>query len=271
MKINAKTKISELIKHNNNVIEVIAAINPHFNKLKNPILRKVLAPRVTIEDAARIGKCKVEDFFSALGKIGFTVETQLIAEPPKEASQNEMIIEVINSGKIKVIDVRPTLDSGSDPFNHIMRAINELPDGFALEVINTFEPTPLINILNKKGYMSFIKTEGDLIKTYFTKGADDVKQVEKEDALCTNLPIEELESERTKLGTKCRVIDVRDMEMPLPMVTILSELEQLKGGEALYVHHKKVPQYLLPELKDRKFNTFIAELGEGNVKLLILK
>lgn len=271
MKINAKTKISKLIKHNNNVIDVIAAINPHFNKLKNPILRKVLAPRVTIGDAARIGKCKVEDFFSALVKIGFTVDTQLIAEPLKEARHDEMIIEVINSGKIKVIDVRPTLDSGSDPFNHIMGAINELPDGFALEVINTFEPTPIIKILNKKGYASFVKTEGDVIKTYFTKGPNNVKQVEKDDDSFRKLPIEELETERTKLGNKCKVIDVRDMEMPLPMVTILSELEQLKEGEALYVHHKKVPQYLLPELKERKFNTYISEIEEGNVKLLIIK
>lgn len=56
MKINRQTKISAIIRHNSAAIE---AINPHFNKLRNPILRKVLAPRVTVEDAALIGGCKL--------------------------------------------------------------------------------------------------------------------------------------------------------------------------------------------------------------------
>ena len=64
-------------------------------------------------------------------------------------------------------------------------------------------------------------------------------------------------------------MDVRDLEMPLPMVTILKELEELKEGNVLYVHHKKIPQYLLPELAERNFKTWIAEVDDENVKLLI--
>ena len=51
----------------------------------------------------------------------------------------------------------------------------------------------------------------------------------------------------------------------------LEELEELKENGALYVHHKKVPQYLLPELAERNFKTWIAEVDENNVKLLIHK
>lgn len=71
MKVTRRTKISEIIKHDKNAIEAIISVNSHFEKLRNPILRKVLAPRVTIEDAARIGKCKVNDLFSALSKNWF--------------------------------------------------------------------------------------------------------------------------------------------------------------------------------------------------------
>jgi hypothetical protein len=42
-------------------------------------------------------------------------------------------------------------------------------------------------------------------------------------------------------------------------------------NEALYVHHKKVPQYLLPELAERNFSTWAAEVDDQNVKLLIHK
>ena len=64
-------------------------------------------------------------------------------------------------------------------------------------------------------------------------------------------------------------VDVRDLEMPLPMVTILNELEDLPEGVALFVHHKKIPRYLLPELKNRDFKIFISETGEENVELII--
>ena len=47
------------------------------------------------------------------------------------------------------------------------------------------------------------------------------------------------------------------------------ELEELKEGDMLFVHHKKIPQYLLPELAERNFKTWIAEVDDENVKLLI--
>ncbi len=268
MKINTQTKISTIIKHNKEAIDVIAAINPHFEKLKNPILRKVLAPRVTIADAARIGKCKVDDFLNALSKIGFEIE--IITPKPKQADKgNPTIMQSISSGKIKTLDVRPVLQQGTDPFQHIMDAIKILPDGFVLEVINSFEPTPLIKILNKKGYPSTVRSQDGVVKTYFINGTEETGQDIDDGKRVFNIAIEKLEAEKARFNNKCKEIDVRDLEMPLPMVTILKELEELPEGHALYINHKKVPQYLLPELAERKLITWISEIEEGNVKLLI--
>ena len=62
MVVNRKTRISTLIAEDSKVIDTIASINKHFNKLKNPVLRRVLAPRVTIEDAAKIGGVTINVF-----------------------------------------------------------------------------------------------------------------------------------------------------------------------------------------------------------------
>lgn len=59
--------------------------------------------------------------------------------------------------------------------------------------------------------------------------------------------------------------------MPEPMVTILKEIETLKEGEALYVDHKKIPQFLLPELEQRDFNILYKEIDCNHTKLLIYK
>jgi hypothetical protein len=55
------------------------------------------------------------------------------------------------------------------------------------------------------------------------------------------------------------------------MVTILQEIGNIKDDNALFVFHKKIPQYLLPELTERGFKTSILEIAEGNVNLLIYK
>lgn len=269
MKINRSTKISEIIKNNKEAIDVIAAINPHFKKLKNPVLRKVLAPRVSIEDAARIGKCKVEDFFSALASIGFEIEYIDKESPAITSDENTEIQQAISFGKVKRLDVRPVLERGADPFKIIMDEIQSLPNGFVLEVVNSFEPTPLIKILNKKGYTSFISRNNEVISTFFLKAGELKQETKTSQSLIYYVPMVKLEQEKERFAALCKEMDVRDLEMPLPMITILNELEELQLGQALFIHHKKVPQYLLPELEERKVKTWISEIDDGNVKLLI--
>jgi len=54
MEINENTKISTIIAHNPDAIEKIVSIAKHFEKLRIPVLRKVLASRVSIKQAAKI-------------------------------------------------------------------------------------------------------------------------------------------------------------------------------------------------------------------------
>ena len=80
MQISASTKISTLIKENEGVIDVIASINKHFKKLQNPFLRKMLAPRVSIADAARVGGVPVCVMIDKLRDFGFEVEDACLCE-----------------------------------------------------------------------------------------------------------------------------------------------------------------------------------------------
>jgi hypothetical protein len=59
--------------------------------------------------------------------------------------------------------------------------------------------------------------------------------------------------------------------MPMPMMTILESMEKLQEGDALYVHHKRIPVFLLTELKERNFEYRIREINDSEVYLLIYK
>jgi uncharacterized protein (DUF2249 family) len=265
MVVNKDTKISKILDENPEAIEVIASINRNFGKLKNPFLRKMLAPRVSVDAAARVGGATVNTFLKALEKIGFEVEFD-------ENNNSENQENTINMEKTKIVDldVRPILESGVDPFNVIMDTLKTMKDDETLKIINTFEPIPLLNILKNKGYeYESERPEEGVVNTYLRKAPENA--VDEKPELPENAPELGFDDLERKFAGKMIELDVRHLEMPMPMVSILESIENLDNDHALYVHHKRLPQYLLPELKQREFDYKAREVDEENMKLIIYR
>ncbi|MEJ8800793.1 DUF2249 domain-containing protein [Pontibacter sp. H249] len=270
MEIAANTKISAILKANPASIEAIASINRHFEKLRNPLLRKILAPRVTIADAARIGGCTEEEFYKRLEPLGFTLKSTQTNAAQKQAvstAEKPAYLKQLLQESILTLDVCEDIATGNDPFLKIMNAVGQVNNTNALLLINTFEPTPLISILQKKGYTSFVEVlSPELLHTYFwlenatVKAAADTRPIKKDFDVMVN-----------DYEGRLRYLDVRHLEMPQPMIAILGELETLPAGEALHVTHRKVPQFLLPKLQERGCGIAIKEIGPHEVHLLIYK
>ncbi len=267
MKISSQTKISKIIKHNIEAIEVIASINSNFKKLRNPILRTVLAPRVTISDASRIGKCDIRLIFEGLQKIGFELETttptsiDTSCEKNKPTSQNQFL----NNRELVKFDIRPVLEKNEDPFNSIMLIVNKLNNSNALEITSPFEPIPLIRIVEKKGFETLTIEIDKLYKLYIKKDTQTPSRTQNEDTFSSS----GIQPILSKFKGKIKEIDVRNLEMPLPFVTILDELRTLNEEHALFVHHKRVPQFLLPEIGEMGFTYHVFEIDHENVELVI--
>ncbi len=270
MNFNKNTRISTLIKENKDTIDVIASVNKNFLKLKNPILRRVLAPRVSVSDAAKVGGVKIDVLIEKLEEIGFKfegVKSQKV-EPQERGIKNMQETKEIKN--LVKLDVRPSLDSGVDPFEIIMKAIKVLKEDETLQIINTFEPIPLIRKLQSKGYESWTeRPEEGVVHTFFKKNT--AKWVDNEvEEIVKKSPLN-FEEQLDFFGDNIKKIDVRQLEMPEPMVTILKEIETIKKGQALFVEHKKIPQFLLPELEQRNFNILYKEIDCNHTILLIFK
>lgn len=264
MQININTKIDTLLSHNPEALEAIVALNKNFVKLKNPVLRKILAKRVNIATAAKIGGVSVDAFFKALEPIGFQVET--VSNTKKFAMTQEQNISQEAKKNAITLDVRPILDGGVDPFETIVAQLKKMNPGQVLLIINTFKPVPLISVLGEKNYViDAVQNEDKLFYTYFQVPE---KVVEEQPA---QPQFSNFETVETMFEGKMVEIDVRELEMPEPMITILDQLGTLPEGHCLYVHHKKVPQFLLPELKKRDFIHVEKTIDEGDVKMIILQ
>lgn len=275
MIISQNTKISELIKENSKSVEAIASIAKPLEKLRNPILRKIMASRVTIAEAAKMGGAKVEDFKRVLSPLGFVFEDEDSVNEEKSEDSKPLWLTNTPKEMIGFYDVRSIIENGADPLKEILHRFKDVKPGEILCVINTFVPTPLIHLLKQeKAEDAFVETISEKeFHTYFLKKSAEVESVEikTDDKPQTGSPNNFHQILSTFAENQIRRIDVRELEMPGPMHMILAELQQLADGNALYVDHKRVPVYLLEELADKDFEVHIDQIGEGNVKMLIFK
>lgn len=265
MLITPNTKIAAILKFNPAALEAIVSLSPKFEKLRNPLLRKLMAGRASVSMASKIGGCTINDFFQKLRPLGFDADDSVpvMAEEKKQAPE---FIQSLTPDEIVVLDVRPVIASGKDPLNIILEKFKSLQPGQVLKLLNSFEPTPLMLLLQKQGFDSWAnEVDDNLVETWFYRNSIKGESVASPVAGSTMNWDETL----AKYTNRLQTIDVRGLEMPLPMMTILEALDGLPAGTALYVYHKRIPVFLLPELAQRKFEYRIKEISNGEVHLLI--
>lgn len=262
--ITANTKINAILKAHPDALEAIISISSKFNKLRNPILRKLIASRTSINEACRIAGCSPDDFFAKLAPLGFAIDK---AVEPTEQNNHAAFMQNAEPAMVEALDVRPVIESGKDPFSIITRKIKELGPGKILKLVNSFEPVPLINILSKQGFESYVEIVNEnLVNTYFHKTVNT-----KENIADAVKPSNDWDKQLLQFNNNLVTVDVRHLEMPQPMLTILDALEKLTEHKALFVYHKRIPVFLLPELQERNFDYRIKEICDGEVHLLIFK
>ncbi len=298
MIVNAETKISKILKEKPEAIDVITGINPNFKKLQNPILRRSLATRVSVKDAARIGKVEVNAFLKTLENIGFAVD---YSQKDSSADTLQVIPPDFSNKEIVTFDVRPIIAEGKDPFGYINQTAKKIKPNQILLIINDFEPLPLITYLVERNFIHWMKQDeqGNYL-TYFKlkcKKANFMQRLFGKKVPCKfhkdethpqrqrvrkregqkNMSVNPqsddgaFEKVQKEFEGKMEEIDVRDLEMPQPMQKILESIEKLKDGEALFVHHKRIPQFLIPELKKRNFSYVTKEINPDYTYLIVYK
>ncbi len=276
MVISEHTRVAEVIKANADSIAAIAALAKPLRKLNNPLLRRVMAPRVTLAEAAAIGGCSLADIRAALEPLGFQFaadESAAGPEIPKPVRQPDWLACAGDTEK-DLFDVRGIIESGDDPLKAIVQRYRALPPGNLLCIINSFIPYPLLSLLDKKGAKSYVETvAANEHHTWFFKPRVVLRE-ETETATTDRVVMHDKESFEQVLAAYPEAqrvkLDVRPLPMPLPMETILETLPALAPNQVLYIQHKRVPLHLLEELADQAYTAHIHEVGEGDVRMLII-
>ena len=265
--INKEMKISKMLSEFPETLKVLINFSPHFNKLNNKILRKTLASRVNVEQAAGIAGVSLTILLTKLNDainnktIFQTEELENAKEEMNENTKPEKL-DKMSPDKFIKIDVRPTIDSGKDPFLEIMQTIKSLKDDDVLHLINSFEPMPLYSVLGNKGYEHWTENVDGVFNVYFFK--DNFKSI-KTEQFKDNTKIDNTDLK------KVIEIDVRELVPPEPMIKVLESLSDVDEETVLVVHHHREPMMLFPKLEERGFTAMTNKIEENYYKVVITK
>jgi TusA-related sulfurtransferase len=141
------------------------------------------------------------------------------------------------------LDLRPMLRAGGEPFEKIMQTVAALGPDQGLRLFATFKPTPLLRVLESKGFVHEAKElEGGEWEVLFRPS----KAAAADGDAGAVLPMD-----NSAWPEPVQQLDNRDLDPPEPMVRILAAIETMKQGEVLSALLCREPMFLLPELAKR--------------------
>ena len=169
---------------------------------------------------------------------------------------------LLHSGS-QLLDVRPLLAAGEEPFAQIMSAADALKPGQGLALRAPFEPKPLFSVFAARGFEahSHCLAPGDWLVEFLPQAGAPKGRVAAEavtPAVPTGAPA-------------LLVVDVRGLEPPEPLVRILGACQGLEPGQTLKVLHERRPSLLYPRLESLGYLHQTFERAEDVFEILVTR
>ena len=278
--VQASDKLQGLFERDERLIDVVASHSPQLAKLRNSPMRRIMARVTTVAQAARLCHVPAETLVRELNGVlglevapGGTVAADAAEPPTDDPSSLPSFASAVE------LDVRDELSKGGEPFSRIMAAVAVLGEGEVLHLRAPFEPVPLFGVMEKRGFGH--KTEqhadDDWSVWFFRQGAKMNAKMEQAAAPQVAPPVHApsrpaVQGEADAEGGAARVevwLDVRDLEPPEPLVRTLEALETLPADSVLVQVNMRIPQFLLPILRERGFHFTIDESQLNEVQVRI--
>lgn len=174
--ITPDMKIYNIVKQYPELMDVLIEQSPKFIKLRNKVVFNTMAKITNVYDAAKIGSLETEDLLLALNKaigkdqefLSQKAENKLVVEDKlsfNESSNSVDWQDMIDS--FAIIDAR---ELGDDAFSKIMDLAKTINNGEGFCAIQKFEPVPLYNALERRGFEHFTsKISEEEYRAYFYK------------------------------------------------------------------------------------------------------
>jgi len=152
--ITLETKIADLLSYEG-MKDILIEINPKFEKLNNPILRRTIAKVAGVKQAAIVGGM---DPMVLLNKLRVAVGQAPLEETlPSTETTPQAEPTWINQEASIIFDANEVLDNDKNPLAELNKALKSLDKGEVIVIHSDFRPEPLIEEFIKKGHEVYAK------------------------------------------------------------------------------------------------------------------
>ncbi len=152
--ITLQTKIADLLNDYEGMKEILITINPKFEKLNNPILRRTLGRIASVRQAAIVGDMDPRDLVDRLRK---AVGQESICENCEIQDTNCFVPEPVprpewtQTPPAITLNANILLDADKNPLAEVRGALKKMEEGEILLLQADFKPEPLIEEYTKQG------------------------------------------------------------------------------------------------------------------------
>jgi len=278
--IDPADRVLDVLARDERLVDVFVQHAPHFEKLRNPAVRRVMARLVTVEQAARMAGVSADILLRDLNVALFgTAAASMGSVRPRRAGASTVPTAATRPAALPVVelDVRDDMRVGREPFSRIQAAVSALEDGQVLRLRTVFEPVPLFEVLSKRGfsYESSADAPDDWSAWFWRTSPEHDASVQGgvQNPRLAALARDDKGSALAREDDERRAdevwLDVRGLEPPQPMLRTLAALETLPDGHALVQVNQRVPQLLLPVLAERGYACEVDESRTDRVLVRI--
>ncbi len=152
IEITRRSKLLDVLKAYPALEEQIIQIAPPFKNLRNPVLRRTVGQLATIEQVAQIGGIDPVELVNTLRRAVGQGEAAAAAggavRAPAPAAGDPAWI---TGTPAFVVNGTELLEAGEVPLEHVNLLLRQLPPGGYIMLATEFEPTPIIEAMQKQG------------------------------------------------------------------------------------------------------------------------
>jgi len=233
--VRAEHTVGEVVQHDADALEIMKQLG----------INHCCAAHLTLREAAAAAGASLEALLAKLNERRPALSPERRGEMPGTLAR-------VPEGRRVCLDVRDDIRRGEEPFARIMTAVRELEGDQPLVLRVPFEPIPLYEVLGKRGFLHWTER----------RAADDWSVTFYRESRPSPAPA-------APTASQGRVIDVRGLEPPQPMLEVLDAIDRLESGVELEVRHDRRPTLLYPLLDERGYVHDTDEPEPGLVRIRI--
>ncbi len=164
--ITGETRLNVALDNIPGAVEYIVSLNPHdFARLNNPLMRKLMSPRISLRRVAAMAGMSEAELLEHLAALGGDVEVRTTAPvgltapltSPQSPTAPPAWMAEVTDDRIPWVDLLPIDDTQGDPFAPVSIAVKEMAAGTVVGVRHRWQPQPFYDVWARMGIAWFAR------------------------------------------------------------------------------------------------------------------